>query len=210
MSFPVPARTHDLISRWWYTVQDAVQNLWRRCNPAEGTAHDTGSDMAAPRLPRIEAGAISLTLSIFEALVRRMLVIMCAEYGPMVPPPEGGRLLFCLDECLPVPVIRAPRAGDPDYCLKAPAAGVPMPAYRMVDGLMSSAPLLKRIAALIHVFEHGELYLQAMSARLLAPPKPLLAPQPKAFLDPTLDPEKADNMQYLHGIALDAQSHDSS
>ena len=89
MSFPVPARTHDLISRWWFTVQDAVQNLWRRCHPADGTAQDTGNDTAAPRLPRIEAGAISLTLSILEALVRRILVIMCAEYGPMPPPPEG-------------------------------------------------------------------------------------------------------------------------
>jgi hypothetical protein len=210
MSFPVPARTHDLISRWWFTVKDAVQNLWRRCQPAEGAAQNTGNDTAAPRLPRIEAGAISLALSIFEALVRRMLVIMYAEYGPMPPPPEGEPLLFRLDECPPVPVIRAPRAGDADYCLKASAAGVSMPADQTADGLVSSAPLLKRIAALIHVFEHGELYLQTMSARLLAPLKPLLAPQPKAFPDPALDPEKADNMQYLHNVALDAQSHDSS
>ena len=206
MSFPVPARTHDLISRWWYTVQDAVQNLWRRCHPADGAARDAGK----ARLPRAEASAISLTLSIFEALVRRMLVIMCAEYGPMAPPPEGELLLFRLDECPPIPVIRAPRAGDPDYCLKAPTAGVPMPADRIADGLVSSAPLLKRIEALIHVFENGELYLKAMSARLHAPLKPLLAPQPKAFLDPALAPEKADNMQYLHEVALDAQSYDSS
>lgn len=210
MSFRVPARTHDLISRWWYTVHDAVENLWRRWHPAEDAASGTTPGADAPRLSRVEAGTISLAISIFEAIVRRMLVIMCAEYGPMPPPPEGGKLLFRLDECPPEPVIRTPRAGDPDYCLNAPAAGSFMPADRPADGLVSSAPLLRRLAALIHVFENGELYLQAMSARLRAPLKPLLAPQPDAFLDPALDPEKADLMRHLHEVALDAQSHDSS
>ena len=138
-----------------------------------------------------------------------MLVIMCAEHGPMPAPPEGERRLFRLDECPPVPVIRPLREQDPDYFLKPPAAGL-APADRHTDGLVSAAPLLKRLAALIHVFDHGELYLQAMSARLRAPLKPLLAPQPAAFLDPALDAEKADNMRYLHEVALDAQAHDSS
>lgn len=209
MNFPVPSRTRGLISRWWHAVQDAVEDLLLRCRPADAPAGAAAQAAEAPRLPRVEAGAISLAIGIFEALVRRMLVVMCAEYGPMAPPPGDTKLLFRLDECPPVPVIRTPRADDPDYCLKAPTAG-PLPADRPTDGLVSSAPLLKRLAALIHVFENGELYLQAMHARLLAPLKPLLAPQPKAFLDAALSREQADNMRHLHEVALDAQSFDKA
>jgi hypothetical protein len=84
------------------------------------------------------------------------------------------------------------------------------PADRLADGLVSAAPLLKRLAALADVFEHGDLYLLAMSARLRAPLKPLLAPQPKAFTDPALRPEQAGNMQHLHDVALQAQTCDTS
>lgn len=209
MIFPVPTRTHDLISHWWHTVQDAVANLLLRCRPVEETAGAAVQAADAPRLPRAEAGAMSLAISIFEALVRRMLVVMSAGYVPAAPPDEGTRLLFRLDECPPTPAIRTPRAEAPDYCLKAPTEGR-FPADRPTDGLVSAAPLLKRLAALAHVFEHGALYLHAMRARLQAPLKPLLAPQPNAFLDPALSPEQADNMQHLHEVALDAQSFDTS
>jgi hypothetical protein len=205
MSFPVPARTHSLIAHWWSAVQSAVDDMLARFAPV----HDA-PDRAAPlRLPRAEAWAVRTAISIFEALVRRMLVVMCAEYGPMAPLPEGVTLLFRIDECPPVPVIRRAPAADPDYFLKAPSEGLP-PSERPSDGLVSAAPLLKRLAALADVFENGDLYLLAMSARLQAPLKPLLAPQPEAFIDPALSPEQADNMQHLHEVALDAQSYDTS
>jgi hypothetical protein len=103
----------------------------------------------------------------------------------------------------------APACGRSRFCLQALPAGVP-PADRLADGLVSAAPLLKRLAALADVFEHGDLYLLAMSARLRAPLKPLLAPQPKAFTDPALRPEQAGNMQHLHDVALQAQTCDTS
>ena len=202
MSFPVPHRTHRLITHWWHTVQSAVAGLVDRYVPA-------AEDAAPRRLPRAEAFALRTAIGIFEALVRRMLVVMCAEQGPMAPLAEGAKLLFRIDECPPVPVIRRAPAADPDYFLKAPSAGLP-PAERASDGLVPAAPLLKRLAALADVFENGDLYLQAMSARLHAPLKPLLAPQPKAFTDPVLLPDQADNMQHLHEVALQAQTCDTS
>lgn len=205
MSFPVPHRTQTLIRHWWDTVQNAVAGLLARYAPAE----DAGDDAAPLRLPRAEASAMRTAIGIFEALVRRMLVVMCAEYGPMAPLPEGAKLLFRIDECPPVPVIRCLPAADPDFAFRAPPAGAP-PADRPADGLVSAAPLLKRLAALADVFEHGDLYLLAMSARLRAPLKPLLAPQPKAFTDPALRPEQAGNMQHLHEVALQAQTCDTS
>ncbi|WP_321489156.1 hypothetical protein [uncultured Hyphomonas sp.] len=205
MSFPVPARTHSLISHWWSAVQSAVDDMLARFAPA-----DDAQGQAAPlRLSHAEAWAVRTAIGIFEALVRRMLVVMCAEYGPMAPLPEGVKLLFRIDECPPVPVIRRAPAADPDHFLKAPSAGLPR-SEGSADGLVSAAPLLKRLAALADVFENGDLYLLAMRARLHAPLKPLLAPQPKAFTDPALSVEQADNMQYLHAVALDVQSHDSS
>lgn len=196
---------HSLISHWWSTVQSAVADMLARYAPVRDA-----TEQAAPlRLSHAEAWAVRTAIGIFEALVRRMLVVMCAEYGPMAALPEGAKLLFRIDECPPVPVIRRAPAADPDYFLKAPSAGVPA-ADRPADGLVSAAPLLKRLVALADVFENGDLYLLAMSARLHAPLKPLLAPQPKAFTDPALSPEQAGNMQHLHEVALDAQSHDSS
>jgi hypothetical protein len=205
MSFPVSLRIQQLVGHWWHSVQDSVADLLSRYAPMSRNEEAP----AAPRLSRVEAGAVRFAIGLFEALVRRMLVIMCAEYGPMPAPPHGAKLLFRMDECPPLPVIRTPRTEDPDFFLKAPAASA-LPADRPADGLVSAAPLLKRLAALMHVFENGELYLQAMSARLRAPLKPLPAPQPDAFLDPALRPEQADNMQHLHDVALSAQSHDSS
>jgi hypothetical protein len=205
MSFPVSLRIQQLVGHWWHSVQDSVADLLSRYAPMARNEEAP----AAPRLSRVEAGVVRFAIGLIEALVRRMLVIMCAEYGPMPAPPHGAKLLFRMDECPPQPVIRTPRSEDPDFFLKAPAAGS-LPADRPADGLVSAAPLLKRLAALMHVFENGELYLQAMSARLRAPQKPLPAPQPDAFLDPALRPEQADNMQHLHDVALSAQAHDSS
>ncbi|MEO1966576.1 hypothetical protein [Hyphomonas sp.] len=205
MSFPVPHRTQTLIRHWWETVENAVTRLLARHAPAEDAAEG-----AEPlRMPRMEAWALRTAIGIFEALVRRMLVIMCAEHGPMSPLPEGTNLLFRIDECPPVPVIRRAAAADPDHAFRPPPAGQ-LPCDRSTDGLVSAAPLLKRLAALADVFERGDLYLLAMSARLHAPLKPLLAPQPKAFTDQVLTPEQADNMQHLHEVALQAQVCDTS
>nr|WP_321361582.1 hypothetical protein [uncultured Hyphomonas sp.] len=205
MSFPVPHRTQTLIRHWWDTVQNAMAGLLARYGPAEGTPEHAGP----LRLPRAEASVVRTAISIFEALVRRMLVVMCAECGPMAPLPDGTKLLFRIDECPPAPVIRPLPTTDPDFAFKAPPAGLPPP-DRTRDGLVSAAPLLKRLAARIHVFENGDLYLQAMRARLHAPLKPLLAPQPEAFTHPALSPEQAGNMQHLHEVALAAQSFDTS
>lgn len=205
MSFPVPHRTQTLIRHWWETVENAVTRMLARYAPDEDAADGT----PPLRLPRGEAWAVRTAIGIFEALVRRMLVVMCAEYGPMAPLPNGVKLLFRIDECPPVPVIRRIPAIDPDHAFRPPPAGQP-PGDRSTDRLVSAAPLLKRLAALADVFEHGDLYLLAMSARLHAPLKPLLAPQPKAFTDPILTPEQAGNMQHLHEVALQAQACDTS
>jgi hypothetical protein len=205
MSFPVPHRTDKLIRHWWQTVQTAVAGMLARYAPAEDPARP-----AEPlRLTRAQAWALRTAIGIFEALVRRMLVVMCAEHGPMAPLPEGMKLMFRIDECPPLPVIRQPPEADPDYFLKAPSSGLP-PAERASDGLVSAAPFLKRLAALADVFENGDLYLRAMSARLLAPLKPLPAPQPKAFTDPVLTPDQAGNMHHLHEVALQAQACNTS
>jgi hypothetical protein len=209
MSFPVPHRTQTLIRHWWETVENAVTRLLARHAPSEDATEDAAEGAEPLRMPRMEAWALRTAIGIFEALVRRMLVIMCAEHGPMAPLPEGTNLLFRIDECPPVPVIRRAAAADPDHAFRPPPAGQ-LPRDRSTDGLVSAEPLLKRLAALADVFERGDLYLLAMSARLHAPLKPLLAPQPKAFTDQVLTPEQADNMQHLHEVAVQAQACDTS
>lgn len=201
MTFPIPQRTHDLMSGWWHSVQHVMTGLIARYTPADG--------MPAPRLSRIEAGAIAIVLDILEALVRRMLVVMGAGRGPATMPAQKEKLLFRIDELPPEPVIRTPRAGDPDFCLKPPPERA-LPSGRTPDGLVSSAPLLRRLAALAHVFANAELYLDAMRTRLCAPLKPLASPQPPAFSNPALTPDQADGMQHLHDVALCAQAWDSS
>lgn len=202
MAFTVSPSLRSLIEHWWYAVQEALGVLIDRHVPAEGAP--------APRLVRVEAQAISSALDIFEALVRRMLVILAAELGP-APAPEGlPRLLFRIDECPPEPVVRQPRAGDPDYGLTAsPERAPPLP-RQAGDGLVAATRILKRLAALAHVFEHAEAYLAAMRARLTAPLKPLHASLPGAFTEPALTPEQAARIQTLNEAALQAQACDTS
>ncbi|MEZ5998672.1 MAG: hypothetical protein R3B98_08260 [Hyphomonas sp.] len=201
MTFLIPSHTQDLISSWWNSVKDAVAGLVVRCSPAGGGP--------APRLSRIEAGAIATALDIFEALVRRMLVVLSAGRGPRPMSTGRVRLLFRIDELPAEPVIRVPRAEDPDYCLKPPPERA-LPSGRAPDGLVSAAPLLRRLAALAHVFDNAELYLDAMQARLGAPLKPLASPQPPAFSYPALTPGQATATQHRHDVALEAQHVDSS
>lgn len=202
MAFFVSEPLCTLIEHWWHAVQDAVSDLLARHAPAEGEP--------APRLVRAEARAIGTALGIFEALVRRMLVIMAAEYGPAPAPAGLPRLLFRLEESAPAPALRQTPAEDPNYHLKAlPERSMPRSAAT-TDGLVPAARILKRLRALAHVFAHGEAYLAAMRARLGALLPPLPAGLPSAFADPALKPEQAANLKTLHDEALKAQVWDSS
>lgn len=202
MAYPTPEFMCAAIERWWNAIRDTVDDLLHRYAPAGGEE--------TRRLPRMEVSALSTALGIFEAMMRRMLVIMAAELGP-APAPEGlPRLLFRIDECPPEPVIRQSPAGDPDYLLKPPPARALPHRDQNTDGLASTAGILRRLRALAHVYDHGEAYLAALRARLCAPLKPLPTPPPDAFTDRALLPEQTTRFLDLHEVALEAQIYDSS
>ncbi|KJS27601.1 MAG: hypothetical protein VR75_02270 [Hyphomonadaceae bacterium BRH_c29] len=201
MNFPVPQFATDLIRRWWDGVCDAVDQFLAIYTPADGEA--------PLRIPRSEARSVNAALDMFEAVIRRILVVMCAELGPTPAPGPLAPLLFCIEEAPSAPVIRQPREVDPDYCLKAPperALHTDSPS----DGLVSSARLLKRLAALAHVFDNGQLYLDAMCARLCAHLKPLRAELPAPFTAASLPESQAADLRNIHQVSLSAQAYNSS
>jgi len=205
MNFPVPQFAADLIRHWWYGVCDAVDQFLALYTPADGEA--------PLRIPRSEARSVNAALDMFEAAIRRILVVMCAELGPApAPPPASGPqapLLFCIEEAPPAPVICQPREIDRDYCLKAPPERA-LHTDQPSDGLVSSARLLKRLAALVHVFDNGQLYLDAMRARLCAHIKPLRAELPAPFTAASLPENQAADLRNIHQVSLSAQAYNSS
>jgi hypothetical protein len=205
MSFPVPQFATDLIRRWWDGVRNTVDQFLALYTPADGDA--------PLRIPRSEARTVSAALDMFEAVIRRILVVMSAELGP-APAPQStsgpqAPLLFSIEEVPPAPVIRQPREVDPDYCLKAPPERA-LPGDPLTDGLVSSARLLKRLAALAHVFDNGQLYLDAMRARLCAHIKPLRAELPAPFTAASLPETQAADLRNIHQVSLSAQAYNSS
>ena len=202
MTYAVPAFARSLIERWWYAIRDRVDDLLDRYSPAGG--------QPVLRLTRVEASAVSTALDIFEALMRRILVIMCAELGPAPAPPGLGRPLFRIEETPPEPVIRQTAAEAPDWCLKPLPERTPRSFRQETDGLVSAARILKRLRALADIFENGQLYLDAMCARLTAHLPPLPDALPKAFTVRSITPVFAADLKDIHAVALEAQACNTS
>jgi hypothetical protein len=202
MAFRIPLFARDLIERWWQSICESVDGLFEQLVP----------DGLTPvlRLPRIEVQAMADALDIFEAMMRRMLLVLAAQHGPAPAPADLPELLFRIDECPPLPVIRKVRETDPDFCLKPPPERA-LPTFDPpTDGLVSTAGLLRRIRALIHLFDNGEAYMQAMRARFCAPQPPLPPRLPAAFTGPALTPAFGENLRAFHEIVLDAQASNTS
>ena len=107
-------------------------------------------------------------------------------------------------------MIRRLREPEPDFLLNPPPART-LPARNLpTDGLVSAAGILRRVQALLHVFENGEAYMQAMRARFCAALPPLPLPLPEAFGSPSITPELRENLYNFHELALDAQACNTS
>lgn len=202
MAFTIPPFARDLIEHWWHAICEAVDGLMDRLVP-DGI-------VPAPRLPRAEVQAMTDALDLFEAMMRRMLILLAAQHGPAPAPAGALQLVFRIDECPPAPVLRNVRDTDPDFCLNPTPERALRSGDPPTDGLVSTAGILRRVRALIHLFDHGEAYMQAMRARFCAPQRPIPTLLPAAFTGPVITSSLRENLQTFHTLALDAQASNTS
>jgi len=202
MSFIVHEPSANIIRSLWDTIVETVDGLIARLLPG---------DAAEPILiSRPEASALATALSLFEAAVRRILVVVAAELGPRRFEGPLPDLPFRIEECPPTVIIRTPPPEDPDWFLKPPPGGGTPPPAPAVDELVPSDAILKRLEALEHAFDNWELYVDVARDRLCAPLPPLHKGIPKSFKLPHLSNWQVIAFGELNATALEAQAFNSS